>query len=185
MKIYRKRNFPLEDIRRFVEPGPIVLVSSSWKGESNIMTMGWHTMMSFEPALIGCYIWPENHSFEMIRRSKQCVINIPTVELADTVVAVGNSSGRDLAKFAAFGLTARRAAKVSVPLIAECYANLECRVADTRMVNKYSFFILKVVKAHAPASPKYPRTLHYRGEGVFMIAGKSVSYRRKFLPENL
>jgi len=182
---YKKRNFPLVEIRRFVEPGPIVLVSSSWKGESNIMTMGWHTMMSVEPALIGCYIWPENHSFAMIRRSKACVINIPTVELVEEVIGVGNSSGRDVDKFAKFGLTALPGKKVKAPLIKECYANLECRVADTRMVNKYSFFILKVVKAHAPASPKYPRTLHYRGGGVFMIAGKSISYRRKFLPQNL
>jgi flavin reductase (DIM6/NTAB) family NADH-FMN oxidoreductase RutF len=182
---YKKRNFPLVEIRRFVEPGPIVLVSSSWKDESNIMTMGWHTMMSFEPALIGCYIWPENHSFAMIRRSKACVINIPTVELVEEVIGVGNSSGQDVDKFAKFGLTALPGKKVKAPLIKECYANLECRVADTRMVNKYSFFILKVVKAHAPASPKYPRTLHYRGGGVFMIGGKSISYRRKFLPQNL
>lgn len=182
---YKKQNFPLDEIRRFVEPGPIVLVSSSWKDESNIMTMGWHMMMSFEPALIGCYIWPENHSFEMIRRSKACVINIPTAELVHEVIGVGNSSGRDVDKFAKFGLTPVPGKKVKAPLIKECYANLECRVADTRMVNKYSFFILKVVEAHAPALPKYPRTLHYRGGGVFMIAGKSISYRRQFLPQNL
>lgn len=183
--VYAKRSFPLGEIRRFVEPGPIVLVTSQWKGETNIMTMGWHTMMSFSPALIGCYIWPENHSFEMIRRSRQCVMNIPTVDLVDAVVGVGNTSGRERDKFAAFGLTARRGTKVRAPLIAECYANLECRVADTRLVNRYSFFVLQVLKAHAPATPKYPRTLHYRGGGVFMIAGESVSFRRRFKPQNL
>jgi flavin reductase (DIM6/NTAB) family NADH-FMN oxidoreductase RutF len=185
MKAYAKRSFPLDEIRRFVEPGPIVLVSSAWKRDTNIMTMGWHTMMSFSPALVGCYIWPENHSFEMIRKSRQCVINIPTVDLADEVVGVGNTSGRDVDKFAEFGLTAVRGTKVRAPLIAECYASLECRVADTRMVSKYSFFIFQVVKAHAPAAPKYPRTLHYRGGGIFMIAGKSVSFRKQFKPQNL
>lgn len=182
---YRKRDFPLDEIRRFVEPGPIVLVSSAWKGERNIMTMGWHTMLGFTPALIGCYIWPENHSFGLIRKSKECVINIPTVDLADAVVGVGNTSGRDLDKFAEFGLTPVRAAKVRAPLIAECYASLECRIAETRLVKSHSFFVFEVVKAHAPAAPKYPRTLHYRGDGVFMIAGRSVSYRKKFRPENL
>lgn len=185
MRAYTKRNFDLEEIRRFVEPGPIVLVSSAWKGGTNIMTMGWHTMMSFSPALIGCYIWPENHSYEMIRRSRECVINIPTVDLADEVVGIGNSSGRDVDKFAKFGLTALPATKVRAPLIAECHANLECRVADARLLRKYSFFILEVVKAHAPVTPKYPRTLHYRGGGVFMVSGKSVSFRRKFKPQNL
>ena len=185
MKTYKKRNFPLDEIRRFVEPGPIVLVSSAWKGKTNIMTMGWHTMMSFTPALIGCYLWPENHSFEMVRKSKECVINIPTVDLADVVVEIGNTSGRDVDKFAKFGLTAAAATKVRAPLIAECYASLECKVEDTRLVKTYAFFILKVVKAHAPARPKYPRTLHYRGEGVFMVSGQSVSFRKKFKPENL
>ena len=72
-------------------PGPIVLVSSAWKGETNIMTMGWHMIMEFEPSLVGCYIWSENHSFDMIRRSKECVINVPTVDIATKVVGIGNT----------------------------------------------------------------------------------------------
>jgi len=83
MKKFHKKAFPLSKIRRFLEPGPIVLVSSAWKKESNIMTMGWHMMMQFSPALFGCYIWDGNHSFEMIRRSKECVINVPTADLID------------------------------------------------------------------------------------------------------
>jgi flavin reductase (DIM6/NTAB) family NADH-FMN oxidoreductase RutF len=100
MPNYTKKDFPTHNVRRFLEPGPIVLVSSAHKGATNIMTMGWHMIMEFEPSLIGCYVWTENHSFEMIRGSKQCVINIPTVELAATVVKIGNSSGRDIDKFA-------------------------------------------------------------------------------------
>ena len=106
MKAYEKKDFPVSDIRRFLEPGPIVLVSSAWKGKTNIMTMGWHMVMEFVPSRVGCYIWSENHSFDMIRKSKQCVINIPTVDLAPKVVGIGNSSGRDIDKFAEFGLTA-------------------------------------------------------------------------------
>ena len=142
-------------------------------------------MMGFSPALIGCYIWPENHSFDMIRRSKECVINVPTADLAAVVVGIGNTSGRDIDKFEEFGLTAVRATRVRAPLIAECYASLECRVENTRLLKGYSFFVFRVVKAHAPAAPKYPRTLHYRGGGVFMVAGKSISLRRKFKPQNL
>lgn len=82
MKNYIKKDFPVANIRRFLEPGPIVLVSSAWKGGENIMTMGWHMVMGFEPSLIGCYVWNENHSFNMIKKSKECVINIPTVEIA-------------------------------------------------------------------------------------------------------
>lgn len=104
MAILGKSNYPLIDVRRHLETGPIVLVSSAWKGETNIMTMGWHMMMPFSPALFGCYIWAGNHSYSLIRNSQKCVINIPTVELASKVVAVGNSAGDKMDKFREFGL---------------------------------------------------------------------------------
>jgi len=85
MKPIRKTDFPVAEIRRFLEPGPVVLVSSAHRGERNVMTMGWHTVMEFTPALVGCVIAEGNHSFELIRRSKECVINVPTVDLAATV----------------------------------------------------------------------------------------------------
>ncbi len=69
------------------------------------MTMGWHMIMEFEPSLIGCYIWDQNHSFNMVKKSKECVINIPSVEIANAVVKIGNCSGRDVNKFENFKLT--------------------------------------------------------------------------------
>lgn len=56
MSALRKSDFPLIDVRQHLETGPIVLVTSAWKDETNIMTMGWHMMMQFSPALFGCYI---------------------------------------------------------------------------------------------------------------------------------
>lgn len=182
MKPVRKSDFPTSEIRRFLEPGPVVLVSSAHKGERNIMTMGWHTVLEFTPSLVGCLISSGNHSFEPIRRSKQCVINVPTVELAATVAKIGNCSGADTDKFARFKLTAEEAEQVKAPLIAECHANLECRLHDGRMIDRYNFFIFEVVKAHAPRAPKYPKTIHYRGEGQFMVSGRSMSLRRYFRP---
>ena len=99
----------------------------------------------------------------------------PDGEAARQVVGVGNCSGRKVDKFAKFGLTPRPAALVGAPLIAECYASLECRVVDTRMVNRYNFFVLEVVKAWIDPKAKEPRTLHHRGGGHFMVAGKTLS----------
>ena len=82
------------------------MVSSRWKGKTNIMTMGWHMVMEFSPTLIGCLISQGNHRFEMVRRSRECVINIPTYDLIRTVIAIGNTSGADVDKFETFGLTA-------------------------------------------------------------------------------
>lgn len=182
MKVYRKRDFPVSEIRRFLEPGPVVLVSSAHKGERNVMTMGWHMVMEFTPSLVGCLISSGNHSYGLISRSKECVINVPTVELARTVARVGNCSGADVDKFARFTLTAAPAEKVRAPLIAECFANLECRLVDGRLRDKYNFFIFEVVKAHAPTRPKYPKTIHYRGDGQFMVSGRALNLRRLFRP---
>jgi flavin reductase (DIM6/NTAB) family NADH-FMN oxidoreductase RutF len=88
-------------------------------------------------------------------------------------------------KFQRFGLTPTRATKVAAPLIAECYANFECRLHDARMIRTYSVFIWEVVKAHVATSPKRPQTIHYRVEGEFMISGGTINRRRKFRPENL
>ena len=184
-RTYRKRSYPLDGIRRFLEPGPIVLVSSAWRDTVDVMTMGWHMMLGFSPALFGCYIWDQNHSYQMLRRSKVCVINLPTLDLIDTVVGIGNCHGAGIDKFALFGLTSKRATKVDAPLIAECYANFECRLRETRMIRPYGLFIWEVVTAHVAVSPKLPRTIHYRGEGEFMVSGDAISRRSKFRPENL
>jgi flavin reductase (DIM6/NTAB) family NADH-FMN oxidoreductase RutF len=177
-----KLEFPVSQVRRYLEPGPIVLVSSALGDKRNIMTMGWHTVMEFTPSLIGCVIAGGNYSFELIRQRRECVINLPTTALTDTVVGIGNTSGATVDKFEHFGLTAQPAASVSPPLIAECHANFECRLADDALVDKYNFFIFEVVKAHVANTPKHPETLHYTGDGVFMVSGKIISRRSHFRP---
>lgn len=184
-KKHAKRDFPVGNVRRFLEPGPIVLVSSAHKAERNIMTMGWHMVMGFEPSLIGCFIWDGNHSFSLIRKSRECVINIPTFDMIETVIGIGNCHGDEVDKFEHFGLTPVEASRVNAPLIAECHASFECRLVDTRLIKRYSQFVFEVVKAHVAPSPRYPETVHYRGDGVFMIAGRNLSYRRHFEPQNL
>jgi len=183
MPRYTKTDFPVANIRRLLEPGPIVLVSSAHKNETNIMTMGWHMVMEFSPALVGCIVSSANHSFEMLRRSRQCVINLPTEDLATSVVKIGNSSGRDIDKFSEFGLTPKPGTHVRSPLIDECYANFECRLADAGWVRKYNLFVFEVVKAHVATAPKTPKTIHYRGDGEFMISGTETrKYRKLFRP---
>jgi flavin reductase (DIM6/NTAB) family NADH-FMN oxidoreductase RutF len=180
-----KFDLPVSQIRRYLEPGPIVLVSSTLGDRRNIMTMGWHTVMEFTPSLVGCVIAGGNYSFDLIRKSRECVINLPTTALTDTVVGIGNTSGAEIDKFERFDLTAQTAERVNAPLIAECHANFECRLADDALVDKYNFFIFEVVKAHVAKSPQHPETLHYTGDGVFMVSGKIISRRSQFRPEML
>ena len=169
-----KKSLPLSHVYCLLEPGPVVLLSTADRTRANIMALSWHTMMEFEPPLVGCVISGRNHTFDILTATKECVINIPTVELAKQVVGCGNTSGKRVDKFQTFGLTPVAASQVKAPLIKECYANLECRVVDTRLVAAYNFFVLEVVKAWIARSRRRPRTIHHGGKGVFMVASEMI-----------
>lgn len=174
-----KKSYPLSKVYGLLEPGPVVMVTTANKTRTNIMTMSWHTMLEFEPPLIGCVISNRNTTFDILKATKECVINIPTLALAKKVVGVGNTSGAKVDKFKKFGLTPVAASHVKAPLIDECYANLECKIADGKLVAKYNFFILEVLQAWIDPSDKDPRTLHHRGNGAFMVAGETIKLASK------
>jgi len=170
----KKKEYPVSRVYRLIEGGPVVMVATSREGRPNVMSMSWHTMIEFVPSLIGCVISDRNYTFDTLKETKECVIAIPTVDLAKKVVRVGKTSGRDTDKFASIGLTAEKASIVRAPLIAECFANIECRVVDSTLVDKYNFFILEALKAWIDPSKKKPKTIHHHGKGVFIVDGKSI-----------
>ena len=173
------KSFPLAKVYGLLEPGPVVLLTTAGEERSNIMTMSWHTMLEFEPPLVGCVVSDGTYSFDLLQATKECVINIPSVEIAEQVVGCGNTSGAEVDKFERFGLTPKPAAHVAAPLIKECFANLECRVVDTSLVAKYGMFVLEVVKAWVDTAVKTPRTIHHRGYGKFMVAGEEIKLKSK------
>ncbi len=169
-----KKLLPQSKVYSLLESGPVILVSTARKEKNNIMSMSWHMMMDFEPPLVGIIMGDQSYSCDTLKKTKECVINIPTVEFAKQVVNCGNCSGRDIDKFIAFGFTPEKASTVHAPLIKECYANLECKVVDTRMASKYGMFVLQVLKAWVNPSIKNPKTIHHRGGPSFFIAGRAV-----------
>ena len=169
-----RRTLPLGQVYRLLEPGPVVLVTTARKGRPNVMAMSWQTMLEFEPPLVGCVISNRNYSFIALKATRECVLAIPGVELAKQVVACGNNSGRKIDKFKTFHLTPSPAARVAAPLVDECFANLECKVVDSRMVTKYNFFVLEVVKAWIDPARRAARTIHHCGMGVFMVDGRTL-----------
>ncbi len=138
------------------------------------MAMSWHMIVEFEPPLVACIVSSADHSFAAMRATRECVIAIPALKLAPQVVQVGNSSGRSIDKFETFGLTPVPAHRVTPPLVAECFANLECKVADTRFVKKYNLFILEVLKAWTDPAQKKPKTIHHHGFGTFVVDGETI-----------
>ena len=169
----------LSEVYQLLEPGPVVLLTTAQKGRTNVMTMSWLTMVEFVPPLVACVVSSEDYSFAALVTEHECVIAIPAVELAPVVVKVGNSSGRAVDKFKKFGLTPRPAELVAPPLIAECFANFECRVVDTSLVDKYNLFILEVVKAWTDPKQRQPKTIHHHGYGNFVVDGKTITLKSK------
>lgn len=173
------QELPLSKVYQLLEPGPVVLLTTADKGRPNVMTMSWHMMMEFEPPLVACVVSGNDYSFLALQATGECVIAVPAVELATLVVQVGNSSGSKIDKFEAFALTPLSAEQVAAPLIAECFANLECKVIDTSLVDKYNLFVLEVVKAWIDPAQNNPKTIHHHGYGRFVVDGETITLDSK------
>lgn len=168
------KDLALSEVYPLLEPGPVVLLTTADQGRPNVMAMSWHMMVEFVPPLVACVVSSADYSFAALQATGECVIAIPAADLAAKVVQVGNTTGRDIDKFAAFGLTAVPAGRVGAPLVAECFANLECRVADTQLVARYNLFVLEVVKAWIDPAQRQPKTIHHHGFGTFVVDGETI-----------
>jgi flavin reductase (DIM6/NTAB) family NADH-FMN oxidoreductase RutF len=173
------KDLPLSKVYQLLEPGPVVLLTTACKGRANVMTMSWHTMVEFEPPLVACVVSNADHSFAALRATKECVIAVPGLEMAPIVVGIGNCSGRDVDKFERFGLTQAPPECVAPPLVAGCFANLECKVIDTRLVNKFNLFVLEVLKAWIDPTQKNPKTIHHHGYGRFTVDGETIKLKSR------
>ena len=161
----------------FIEPGPVVLVSSfdPDKKKSNVMTISWTIALDFAHHIAICTgAW--NYSYDIIIKTKECVVAIPPSDMAETVVKIGAVSGKDVDKFKKFKLTKLEAEKVKAPLIEECVANLECKVID--VVEEYGLIILEVVNVWENQDIKDPKLFHAFGDGTFVADGKKMNLRK-------
>lgn len=158
-----------------MESGPVVLVTTNDGSKSNIMTISWTMVMDFTP-MFAMTTGPWNYSFAALRKTKECVISIPTVDMLDKVVGVGTCSGSDTDKFEKFMLTPVKGRHVKAPLIKECLANIECKVVD--IVAKHSIVVLDGVAAYFDGSRKEKRTVHAVGDGTFIVDGRRLSRKK-------
>lgn len=158
-----------------IEPGPVVLVTTRNGGRNNVMTISWTMVVDFTP-VFAITTGPWNFSFAALRKTRECVIAIPTVDLLDRVVGVGTCSGADTDKFERFGLTPASGKVVGAPLIRECLANIECKVVD--LVRKHEIVVLQGVAAWIDSSRRERRTVHAVGDGTFVVDGRRIDRRR-------
>ena len=158
-----------------MEPGPVILVTTNDGVNNNIMTISWTMVMDFSP-LFAITTGPWNYSYEALRKTRECVIAIPTVDLIDKIVGVGTCSGADTDKLEKFGLTPLKGKYVKSPLIKECLANIECKVID--IVKKHNIVVLEGVAAYFDSSRKEKRTIHAIGDGTFVVDGRKLDRKK-------
>ena len=175
------RQLKLSKVFTLIESGPVVLVTTRDKQKDNIMTISWTMVMDFTPIFsITTGEW--NHSFAALRKNRECVIAIPTVDMLDKVVGIGTCSGADTDKFSKFKLTPVQGKFVTSPLIKECLANIECKVID--IVKKHNIVVLEAVAAYIDTARKEKRTIHAVGDGTFIVDGRKID-RRKMMVSKL
>ena len=167
----------------FIEPGPVVLVSSYnlETQQPNLMTISWTIALDFNHHIALC-TGPWNYSFDLIMKTKECVVAIPPASMAETVVKIGDISGKDCDKFEKFGIKQLEAEKTDAPLIDGCMANLECKVVD--FVKKYGLIILEVVNVWENEELKDEKLFHAYGDGKFVKDGEKMDLR-KFMADKI
>lgn len=168
-----------------IEPGPVILVTTSDGRKDNVMTLTWSMVLDFA-ARFAITTGPWNHSFAALCATRECVLAIPPVDLIDTAVGIGTCSGRDTDKFAKFGLTRAKGQSVGAPLISECLANIECRVVD--LIERHNIVVLEGVAAWFDSTRKEQRLIHAVGDGTFIVDGHTIDRKammRSKLPDGL
>ena len=165
---------------------PVLLVTSSYRGRHNALPVAYAMVLSIVPPLIGIAIHPSRHSYDVIRKTEEFAINIPTRELLHHVQYLGSVSGAELGKLELTKLPTFRARRVSAPLLEGCVGWIECGVEDSYKIGDHTLFVGKVAAASAEkdafdgtwllADPD-ERPLHYLGVNYYAILGERLEAR--------
>jgi flavin reductase (DIM6/NTAB) family NADH-FMN oxidoreductase RutF len=137
------------DARRRLNPGPVAIVTTSWRAMANAAPVAWTTPLSMTPPLVGCVIHPHRHTADMIRFSEEFAINIPGPALLKQTHFLGSQTGLNTNKLEASGLELFRGLRVEAPLIEGCLAWIECGLQDVIPIGDHTLFVGVVLKVQA------------------------------------
>ena len=177
-----RADVPLAKAYLLLNHGPVTLVSTRCGARSNVMAAAWAMPLDFDPPKVVVVIDRHTLTRELVDASREFALNVPCRALAEKTVGVGSATGRDVDKWARFGLGTLPASRIDAPLVEGCIAWLECRVLDERPTERsYDLFIAEVVAASADDrvfregrwhfDDETLRTLHYVAGGQFFATG--------------
>jgi flavin reductase (DIM6/NTAB) family NADH-FMN oxidoreductase RutF len=137
------------DARRLLNPGPVAIVTTTWRAMSNAAPIAWTAPLSMEPPLVGIVVHPHRHTADMIRFSEEFAINIPGPALLKQTHFLGTQSGLQVNKLEASGLETFAAQRIDAPLIDGCLAWIECGLQDVVPIGDHTLFVGRVVRVQA------------------------------------
>jgi len=141
------KNIPLNEAYRLINSSPVVLITSAYKNQKNVMTLNWLNIINSEPFIIGAAIAKDSYTSYLIEKTKEFGINVPDKKLLPQIKLCGNLSGREVDKFKKANLNIFEAEKIKAPLIKECSAFIECKVKKKLIFGDVNFFIAEAVSA--------------------------------------
>jgi flavin reductase (DIM6/NTAB) family NADH-FMN oxidoreductase RutF len=131
-------------------PLPAVMISCKWgNNKPNIITVSWIGIACSEPPMVSLAIRKSRHSYGIIEKSREFVVNLTTEDLLKETDFCGTYSGKNMDKFEKTKLTPVDGSVVNAPLIKECPINLECRVRHMIELGSHDLFIADIVATHA------------------------------------
>lgn len=175
-----------KDARRLLGGGPVALLTTSWRGNWNVMPLAFYTPLSIDPPLIGVAIHPGRHTHDMVRYSEEFALNIPTQELLHHCQYLGTVTGSELNKFDLTKLPTFRARRVEAPLLEGCVGWIECGIQDAYTVGDHTMYVGKVVAASAEQdafdnnwllTDPEEKPLHYLGVNYYATLGERLEAR--------
>ena len=133
----------------FIYPLPAVMVSCGTMEESNIITVAWTGIINTDPAMCYISVRPTRHSYEMIKKTGEFVINLTTKDLAYATDWCGVKTGAKVDKFKEMKLTKEKANFVNCPMIKESPVSVECKVKEIRELGSHHMFVADVLAINA------------------------------------
>ncbi len=178
-----KKEVRLAQAHRLLAPRPVCLLTTRYKGQVNVMTIAWVCPVSLDPPYVMMAIHPSSYSHDMLKRSEECVLNIPGRPLGEQALKCGTVSGQDVDKIKTTGLHLESGHRVEAPWLSECLAHLECATVDVVMPGDHSLFIAEIVGAWveeeafsdvwlAPEENEELLPIHHLGGNRFCLMGK-------------
>jgi len=149
MTINEKTDVPLDSFGRLLHPYCAVLVTARSKGKSNAMAVAWIMPVSINPPLLATSIRAERYTYKLLNESGSFAVNIPSFDKAKEVLMCGRRSGREVDKFKEANFTIEKGRVTDTPIIKECVAHIECRVANIFKLGDHMLIAGEVCAAYA------------------------------------